>query len=79
MRAIWIVAPLAVIGLTGCSVVLKDEAVAKLKADCAAKGMQFVQTDSKQTELIVVSQAEVSGICVGPGDPRYVPPAPAKS
>jgi hypothetical protein len=78
VKTIWIVAPLVIFGLAGCSVVLKNEVVAKLKADCAAKGMQFVQTDSKQTELVVVSQAEVSGVCVGPGDPRYVPPTSPK-
>ena len=74
MKLTWIIVPLAAIGLTGCASMLQKDAVAKLKADCAAKGMQFVQTDSKQTELLVVSSAEVSGVCVSPGDPRYVAP-----
>lgn len=73
-----IIALLAAVGLAGCSVVLKDAAVAKLQADCAAKGLQFHQETTKETELVVISQAEVSGECVGPGDPRYVPPMASK-
>jgi hypothetical protein len=75
MKYALILVPLVAFGLTGCSFAMKDQAIASLKAQCAAKGMQFVQTDSKQTELLVVSQAQVSGECVGPGDPRYVAPA----
>jgi hypothetical protein len=53
---------------------LEADARSKLKAQCEAKGMQFVETESKKTELIVVSRAQVTGECVGPGDPRYVQP-----
>jgi hypothetical protein len=60
--------------LGGCSIVLEKDAVSQLQKQCAAKGMQFIQTDSKKTELLVVAQAQVSGVCVGPGDPRYVAP-----
>lgn len=77
MRAIVLLIPLGAIALTGCSVAMKGEAVAKLKATCAAQGMQFVQTDAKQTELLVYGSSEVTGVCVGPNDPRYVSPTPA--
>ena len=77
MKVIWVAAPLMLIALTSCSTVLKADAVKQLQSQCAAKGMQFVQTHAKQTELLVVSSAEVTGECVGPGDPRYLP-APAK-
>ena len=77
MRAIWIVGPLIMIGLAGCAVALKSQAVTQLQAQCAAKGLQFVETGSKVNELVVESEAEVSGECVSPGDPRYVEPKPA--
>ena len=35
-------------------------------------GKQFVKTDSKKNEAIVVASATVTGECVGPEDPRYV-------
>lgn len=77
MKAIWVIVPLALVGLTGCSLVLEADAVAQLKKQCAAKGMQFIQTDSQKTELGIVSSAQVSGICVGPDDPRYIAPPKA--
>jgi hypothetical protein len=77
MKISWIVVPLVAMGLSGCAAQLSHQAREKLKADCAARGMQFVETGSKQTELLVAGQSEVSGECVGPGDPRYV--APQKS
>ena len=72
MRATWIMVPLAIMGLGGCAAALSEQGVAQLKAECAAKGMQFVQTGSRQTDLLVVAQSKVSGECVGPGDPRYI-------
>ena len=60
----------------GCSAILANNAIEKLRAECEAKGGQLVETETKTTELLVVSSATVSGTCVGPGDPRYVAPAP---
>jgi hypothetical protein len=82
MRVTWVVVPFIAIVLTGCAAGLTHQAREKLQAQCAAKGMQFVETSSKSTDLLVASQSEVSGECVGPGDPRYVnpqqPPAPSQ-
>ena len=78
MRFSWIVVPVVAAGLAGCAAMLADQGREKLKADCTARGMQFVETGSKQTELVVAGSSEVSGFCVGPGDPRYVAPAPPK-
>ena len=74
MQRAWLVVPVIVVGLSGCAAMLTNQARDKMRADCAARGMQFVETSSKSTELIVAEQAEVSGTCVGPGDPRYVNP-----
>jgi hypothetical protein len=63
---------LAAVILAGCATQLEQDATAKLEADCAARGMQFVKTGSEKTEAIIVSSAQVGGECVGPGDPRYV-------
>ena len=70
---------LAIIGLVamslaGCASQLEQEATAKLEADCAARGMQFVKTGSETSENPIVSRAQVAGECVGPTDPRYVSP-----
>jgi hypothetical protein len=74
MRATLFIVPLAAIGLSGCAAALTHQAREKLEAQCAAKGMHFVETSSKSTELLVAGQSEVSGACVGPGDPQYVTP-----
>jgi hypothetical protein len=61
--------------LPSCAAQLEQQAITKLKADCAAKGLQFVQTGSQKTDNPIISEAQVSGECVGPTDPRYVSPA----
>ena len=76
MKKAWLVVPLVAVGLTGCAAMMTDQARAKMRADCEARGLQFVETGSKTTELIVAQQAEVRGMCVGPGDPRYINPPP---
>lgn len=40
-------------------------------------GKQFVEKNAEIHEALVVSEAEVSGQCVGPGDPGYIAPAAA--
>lgn len=72
MRASWIIAAVAALSIAGCSAVANHQAVDNAKAQCAAKGMQFYQTDSHLTELILLGESEVAGVCVGPGDPHYV-------
>ena len=72
MRTNWIIAALAASALAGCSTVADHQAVDHAKSECAAKGMQFYQTDSHLTELLFFGEAEVQGVCVGPGDPHYV-------
>ena len=74
MRKTWLIVPITVAGLAGCTAMLTNQGREKLRAECAAKGLQFVETSAKSTEMIVAEQAEVSGECVGPGDPRSVNP-----
>ena len=51
---------------------LEKGATRNLEAQCAAMGKQFVKTESKKTEALVVASATVAGECIGPDDPRYV-------
>ena len=74
-RVSWIVA--TAVFVAGCSTILANNALQQLQAQCAEKGMQFVAEETKTREGIFISSAEVSGYCVGPGDPRYVPDAKA--
>ena len=75
MRRVWIIAPAVVTGVAmaaaGCAEQLKDQAIMKLEAECAAKGMQFVQEMATARDGLFVSTASVSGQCVGPGHPLY--------
>ena len=71
-RPLWIIAPAILVG--ACSTILANNAIEQLKAQCAEKGMQFVVGETKTREGIFIASAEVSGYCVGPGDPRFVPP-----
>ncbi len=66
--------PLLLIGLTGCAAQLERQVTADAQNQCAAKGKQFVKTDSTKHDNPIYSSAEVTGVCVGPDDPRYVPP-----
>ena len=58
--------------LLGCSGFLEKNATMKLEADCAKMGRQFVKTDSERNDNPLYSQAQVTGVCVGPEDPRYM-------
>ena len=62
--------------LAGCAAQLEQQATANLEADCAAKGMQFVKTSSEKSDNLILYSARVGGECIGPGDPRFVPPTP---
>ena len=65
------IAPAVVMAVAGCSEQLKNNAIDKLEAECAAKGMQFVQEMATARDGLFVSTASVSGQCVGPGHPLY--------
>jgi hypothetical protein len=71
MRCVWIVAPAVVLAVAGCAEALKNNAIEKLEAECAMKGMQFVQEMATARDGLFVSTASVSGQCVGPGHPLY--------
>ncbi len=74
MRIVGILGMTAAMVLSGCADMAADMAVREAQAKCAKEGKQFVQDKVDKTEMIVVSAAQVSGHCVGPGDPGYVPP-----
>jgi len=60
--------------LSGCSGMLAGKALKDAQAQCAAKGMQFVQDSKELHDNPIYSSAAVSGRCVGPDDPAYVKP-----
>jgi len=62
------------LSLGACADMAANMALKDAQAKCARQGKQFVQDKLEKTELIVVSGAQVSGHCAGPGDPGYVPP-----
>lgn len=64
----------AALALAGCAAALEQSAAKGLEAKCAEMGLQFVKTESRRTEAVVVSSASVTGECVGPTDPRWVSP-----
>lgn len=77
------VAALMAMPLAGCVSAEQEKAAAieKAQAHCAVEGKQFIlknATANAHYGLVMNSaDAEVSGVCVGPGDPGYVaPPAP---
>ena len=74
VRILGILGVTAALALAGCANVAADMALRDAQAGCAKEGKQFVQDKVDKTEMIVVSAAQVSGHCVGPGDPAYVPP-----
>jgi hypothetical protein len=53
---------------------LEGQALKTVQAQCAAKGMQFVQDTKELHDNPIYSSATVSGRCVGPDDPAYVKP-----
>jgi hypothetical protein len=74
MRGVWIVGFASAVALSGCADFAANVALQDAQAKCAKEGRQFVQDQVKKTELIVVSAAQVSGHCAGPGEPSYLPP-----
>jgi hypothetical protein len=74
MRTFGIIGVMSALALGGCADMAANMALKDAQAKCGKDGKQFVQDKVEKTELIVVSGAQVSGHCVGPGDPGYVPP-----
>lgn len=74
MRTFGILGVTAALTLAGCADFAANVAIRDAQAKCAKEGKQFVQDKVEKTEMIVVSAAQVSGHCAGPGDPGYVPP-----
>jgi hypothetical protein len=74
MRVFGILGVTAALALAGCADMAANMATREAQAKCAKEGKQFVQDKVDKTEMIVVSAAQVSGHCVGPGDAGYIPP-----
>lgn len=74
MQIVPILGVSAALALAGCADMAADMAIRDAQAKCAKEGKQFVQDKVDKTEMIVVSAAQVSGHCVGPGDTGYIPP-----
>jgi hypothetical protein len=62
------------IPLAGCAAQLEKQATSQLQAKCASEGKQFVKTESTKSDGLVISQAQVMGKCVGPGEEGFIPP-----
>ena len=70
-------APLLAVVLAGC--VSEEEAAEKATAEarqhCESEGKQFVFKDEKTVDSGMFGKSlMVTGDCLGPGDPGYVPP-----
>lgn len=65
--------------LTGCASEEQASATAtaEAKKHCEAEGKQFIFKDRKtvNSDSVFNKAVMVTGDCVGPGDPGYVPPA----
>lgn len=72
MRKTLIIAALGAFALTGCGEMVDKAALKDAQNQCASKGLQFYKTDERGVNLLVVGEDRVKGVCVGPGDPRYV-------
>lgn len=67
------------LALSGCTAMATADAIARARAHCESEGKQFVQKQVETHDTGIVSDVVVSGECVGPGDPGYVPPADTKA
>jgi hypothetical protein len=59
----------------------RENAIAVAKAHCESEGKQFVlkQVDQQGVANVTKFSTTVTGICLGPHDPGYVPPKPIAS
>ena len=67
-----------VVALCGCtsSAELRDKALNEAEAHCKSERKQFILKKTEQKEdFWTGSQAIITGVCVGPGDPRIVVPS----
>jgi hypothetical protein len=74
MKTTQILALLLFPALSGCAAQLERDITAQARAHCESEGKQFVKTASERSDGLIVSKAQVTGQCVGPGDPGYVAP-----
>jgi hypothetical protein len=73
MRIVRLLGTLLLFGLSGCMAQMEKDMTAQLQQQCAAKGQQFVKTDAQRTDNLIEAKVAVTGVCVGPDDPRYIP------
>jgi hypothetical protein len=71
---------LGTLALSACSDVAKvtADATAQARAHCVSEGKQYLPGKTSVTDndnFIYDKSVMVTGYCVGPGDPGYVPPA----
>ena len=69
---------LAAIGLGGC-VDLDAQAVREVQDVCKSQGKQFIIAEIKHHGIVPFGNTSVTGHCVGPGEPGYVPAKPPSS
>ena len=74
IRYALLLGPFAALALTGCANLAAEDALERARAHCASEGKQFIQKQTEVHEGLIISDAMVSGECVGPGDPGFVPP-----
>lgn len=74
MKVLWIACTALLVGLGGCAAQLEKDATAGAVAHCQSEGKQFVKTDSEKSDGLIISKAQVAGVCIGPDDPRWVKP-----
>jgi hypothetical protein len=83
MKAGKVVLVLICVALAGCATQQeqRDQAIQKARTHCESEGKQFVLGNVEQTGDAIFSSMDttVSGECIGPGDPGYVPPKPDQS
>ncbi len=78
MRWGWFFGATVVVMLTGCASDddILDDALAQARAHCEAQGGEFMlhkQPTVNDGELMQ-RDVDIDAECIGPGDPRYIPP-----
>ncbi|KHL26447.1 hypothetical protein PK98_08455 [Croceibacterium mercuriale] len=59
------------VALTGCATMAQNEARSDAVAQCAARGMRFLEQSATAREGLIISTGSVSGECIGADDPRW--------
>ena len=61
----------ASLSLGACATMAQEEARSQVVAQYASTGMRFVEQSATAREGLVMSTGGVTGVCVGPDDPRW--------